>query len=571
MIQRVLNSKNFLAMLLAMATGTLLYLKLPWPVTGALVPQTWNEYFLRLVALRDPWTYAVLKASYNLMLFTTPYIGYSFLLSTLYIFTLRPRRSPKPQPLPLYPVVESRNQLSVVIGEIHNPRLPIPAENPNWLIIPERGLFTGTIMIGATGSGKTAGGMYPFTDQLLGYRAVDADAKASALVLEVKGDFCGKLKEILLKRGRADDYIEIGLASEWAYNPLYNDLEGYALAYGIASLLNNLFGKGKEPFWQQAYTNLVKFIILLHKVAFDYVTLFDVYHCAISPELLQQRIEQAEELLFDKHFVFIPKASYEQHIQVLIDFDFLPDEAKDTDQYRAPATLALEGHLKKHAIEFRKKTVPAAEKSDPDKRAQLEAVKPWFYDDWQRIEPKLRTSIVEGISVFLSLFDDNPKVKRIFCPPKECYNQEANADGKYGKPLPSFSWLIETGKVCALNFPIGMNPGLAKAIGVMMKLDFERAVLNRVPQIEAHQGQYFRQVFFICDEYQHFATVGENEPTGDEKFFSLSRQAKCIPIIATQSISSLKSSLPGETWRTLLQTFRTKIFLALSDDFSAKI
>src|SRR2546430_12721654 len=37
----------------------------------------------------------------------------------------------------------------------------------------------------------------------------------------------------------------------------------------IASLLNNLFGKGKEPFWQQAYTNLVKFIILLHKVAFD--------------------------------------------------------------------------------------------------------------------------------------------------------------------------------------------------------------------------------------------------------------------------------------------------------------
>jgi len=31
-----------------------------------------------------------------------------------------------------------------------------------------------------------------------------------------------------------------------------------------------------------------------------------------------------------------------------------------------------------------------------------------------------------------------------------------------------------------------MNPGLAKAIGAMMKLDFERAVLNRVPQIEAH-------------------------------------------------------------------------------------
>jgi hypothetical protein len=99
-----------------------------------------------------------------------------------------------------------------------------------------------------------------------------------------------------------------------------------------------------------------------------------------------------------------------------------------------------------------------------------------------------------------------------------------------------------------------MNAGLAKALGVMMKLDFERAVLNRVPQMEAHPDRHFRQVMFICDEYQHFATVGESEPTGDEKFFSLSRQPKCIPIIATQSISSLKSALPGDTWRTLLQT-----------------
>ena len=63
---------------------------------------------------------------------------------------------------------------------------------------------------------------------------------------------------------------------------------------------------------------------------------------------------------------------------------------------------------------------------------------------------------------------------------------------------------------------------------------------------------------------------GESDPTGDEKFFALSRQAKCIPIVATQSISSLRSTLPGESWRTLLQTFRTKIFLALSDDFSAR-
>lgn len=34
--------------------------------------------------------------------------------------------------------------------------------------------------------------------------------------------------------------------------------------------------------------------------------------------------------------------------------------------------------------------------------------------------------------------------------------------------------------------------------------------------------------------------------------------------MATQSISSLRSTLPGESWRTLLQTFLAKVFLTLS-------
>ena len=101
-------------------------------------------------------------------------------------------------------------------------------------------------------------------------------------MLEVKGDFCHDVRRMLEAHGRAADYVEVSLDGPWRYNPLHNDLDAYALAYGIASLLNSVFGKGKEPFWQQAYTNLIKFIILLHKVVDDYVTLFDVYECAIG-------------------------------------------------------------------------------------------------------------------------------------------------------------------------------------------------------------------------------------------------------------------------------------------------
>ena len=76
----------------------------------------------------------------------------------------------------------------------------------------------------------------------------------------------------------------------------------------------------------------------------------------------------------------------------------------------------------------------------------------------------------------------------------------------------------------------------------MLKMDFQRAVLNRIPHIAKNPSKEWRPILFVCDEYQELATVGVNEPSGDEKFFSLSRQAKCVPLVATQSISSLQST-----------------------------
>src|SRR5882757_8034131 len=559
MMQRILNSRIFLAALLAMATGACLFYAFPFPG---------GQIFLRVISIRAPYVFLSFKWLYTIFLFTTPYMVYATLLSGLYVFTLRTDWRITPGRLPRYTDPRKRKELFLVVGEVHHPRKPIPSKTPFWLTIPERGLFTGIAILGAVGSGKTSGCMYPFAEQILAYRADDKEKRIGGLILEVKGDFCRKVKDILDRHQRAEDYIEISLDSEYCYNPLHNDLDAYALAYNIASLLNNLFGRGKEPFWQQAYTNLVKFIILLHKAAYDYVTFFDVYQCAISPPLLEERIDEAEQIILGRHYVALTSKVFGERTADLAGLGFVHDQKED--RYLAPATRELREILRMQGIPSEARTVLDPAQANPEKLAQLEAVQRWFNDDWRRIEPKLRTSIVEGVSVFLSLFDDNSKVKRVFCPKKECYDPQKNADNRFGKPLPSFSWLIEQGSVCALNFPIGMNAGLAKALGVMMKLDFERAVLNRIPKIEAHPQKYFRQVLFLCDEYQHFATVGESDPTGDEKFFSLSRQPKCIPIVATQSISSLRSAIPGDSWRTLLQTFRTKIFLSLSDDFSAK-
>ena len=115
--------------------------------------------------------------------------------------------------------------------------------------------------------------------------------------------------------------------------------------------------------------------------------------------------------------------------------------------------------------------------------------------------------------------------------------------------------------------PAGSNPALARAIGVMLKNAWLQALLMRPAQMKESPSTYFRPAVFICDEYQSFASVGEDDPTGDEKSFALTRQCRCIPIVATQSISSLRAVLgSSEAWRALLQTLRTRIFLSLSDD-----
>src|SRR6202162_6070837 len=278
LMQRVLDSRAFLAAVLAMGTGVTLFYTHAFPD---------DQIFLRVIAARSPEAFLTFKYLYYAFLFTTPYLVYSTVLSALYIFTLKARRRIEPGQLPVYPDPRTREDLFLVVGEVHNPRKPVPAKAPYWLTIPERGLFTGIAIFGAVGSGKTSCCMFPFAEQILAYKASDAAKRIGGLILEVKGGFCRKVKNILGRHGRSEDYIEISLDSEYRYNPLHNDLDAYALAYNVASLLNNLFGRGKEPFWQQAYTNLVKFIILLHKVAYDYVTLFDVYECAISLPLLQ--------------------------------------------------------------------------------------------------------------------------------------------------------------------------------------------------------------------------------------------------------------------------------------------
>ena len=539
--------------------------------------------------------------------------------------------------LPPWPLDPKQKAPAIVIGEVHHPVEAREIFSPSWLTIPERGLYTGVAIFGAMGSGKTSACMNPFARQLLGWQASNPQMRAAALVLEVKGDFCHDIRQILVEAGRGQDYIELGMDARAQWNPLSAWwLDSYSLAYTVSSLLNQLFGKGKEPFWQQAYTNLVRWIIELHRVFPErWVTLQQVYRCAIDPELFAAKIEAAEKLSDDLNTgtVFVSSDLVGSNKMALAEWVW--ERAGNPKEQQAVYSRALKEKLDKLKITYEIVWEPGP---GEDTRERVEAVKRWFVHDWQTLDNKIKSSIVEGVSVFLAMFD-MPDVAKVFCPaaphipddpeaiilqaqlrrikaekdakeaaevkakkPEAAEAAEAEPepepepDDKTPDPaaesnqaatsippatggtapisqhLPPLFELIEQGKVLALNMPAGINPALARAVGVMLKNAWLQALLMRPAKMKAKPGSYFRPAVFICDEYQAFASVGEDDPSGDEKSFALTRQCRCIPIVATQSISSLRAVLgSSEAWRSLLQTLRTRIFLSLSDDASAKI
>ena len=556
MIRALVDMRGLTAMAIAAATGV-------WGVTT--YPPATDNVFLQLIALREPAIFRALMHGYAALWFSTSFMAASLVLSIAAIVAYRRAPTPRYRPLPRYPKPETRPAPTLVLGETHHHTTPRRAPQPTWLTIPQRGLYTGVMILGAVGTGKTSACMYPYVEQLLRWRAQDPDHKVGGLVLEVKGDFCHQVRNILARAGRSDDYLEIGLDTGFCYNPLHNDLDPYAVAYAVATLLNNLFGRGKEPFWQQAYTDLMKFVISLRRIAEGYTTLSEVYRYVINDSLIDRDIRDLTTQFREPREVLVV-ASHDY--ETLRRAPWTLWEKLGTREMAHQYRPDLEGFLAAHDIPFavRKGTQAIC----ADRQHRLEAIKRWFNGPWTKLDNKVKASIVEGVVVFLSLFDENPEVYRAFCPERATYANPPQPGER--QPLPPLEDLVEKGCVLGLNFPVALNPALARGLGVMLKLDFQRAVLNRIPKITANPRGSWRDIMFVADEYHAFATVGETDPTGDERAFALSRQARLIPIVATQSISSLRSALTGDdAWRTLLQCFRTKLFLATSDELTARV
>ena len=82
--------------------------------------------------------------------------------------------------------------------------------------------------------------------------------------------------------------------------------------------------------------------------------------------------------------------------------------------------------------------------------------------------------------------------------------------------------------------------------------------------------------FFIlaCDEYAQAITEGETGLVSDSRFFSLSREAGCLSLLALQSVATGRSRFPAsmhDRWEAILGNVTVKLFMRVNDTATAEL
>lgn len=178
---------------------------------------------------------------------------------------------------------------------------------------------------------------------------------------------------------------------------------------------------------------------------------------------------------------------------------------------------------------------------------EFNTVLDFFEKEFNKMDPRtigiLKSEITRITNVFVSDYD----IANTFCPTKE----EINFKG--------FSELIREGKILVLNMNIAEYRNLSKIIAAYLKLDFQTEVMKNLSKNNV------RRTAFICDEYSEYVTKTDSE------FFSLSREAKCINIVSTQSYSSIKNTLKDDTaTKVICQNLINKIWYRTDDIFTVE-
>ena len=169
----------------------------------------------------------------------------------------------------------------------------------------------------------------------------------------------------------------------------------------------------------------------------------------------------------------------------------------------------------------------------------------FFEREFENLDQRTISILKSEITRITNIFISDYNVVKTFSPKKEDLT------------FLGFEDVIKNGKIVVLNMNIAEYKNLSKIIAAYLKLDFQTEIMMSLTK------QKDRITAFICDEYAEYVTKTDSD------FFALSREAKCINIVSTQSYSSLKNTLKDETSvKVICQNLINKIWFRTDDIFT---
>ncbi|MCL2860378.1 MAG: hypothetical protein FWF46_07510 [Oscillospiraceae bacterium] len=169
----------------------------------------------------------------------------------------------------------------------------------------------------------------------------------------------------------------------------------------------------------------------------------------------------------------------------------------------------------------------------------------FFENEFNSMDSRVLSILKSEITRITNTFINELEVLNTFSPSIDCSNSF------------NFKDVLSQGKIVVLNVNIATYQNLSKILATYLKLDFQTEVL------ESLASSPVKTSAFICDEYPQYVTAT------DADFFSQSREAKCINIVATQSYTSILNSLKNEyATKVIIQNLINKLWFRTDDIFT---
>ena len=170
-------------------------------------------------------------------------------------------------------------------------------ENKIPYYISEKGLYQNILITGTIGTGKTSSAMYPFTKQLIEYKASNPSEKLSMLILDVKGNYFNQVINFANNCNRLNDIISIDLSGKFKYNPLDKpELTPIVLANRLKTILTIFSPNNSESYWldkvEQILAEAIKFCRLYNN---NYVSFSEIHKLIMFPEYYSEKLAKAKQ------------------------------------------------------------------------------------------------------------------------------------------------------------------------------------------------------------------------------------------------------------------------------------